>query len=489
MPAFYTNITQPTLPTWDTAAHPYYLVSFIYDERQNDWSRVRLTYASQPFEHKNGTITNPGTCYFKEYTDGSWDNYIVTIDAGEMAYPVGKIGGVFQRYWTSHDIPGLMAAGGRTPGAWLMNHKDFWHGVAMGLKSKGLPANSYRYNGANYLTFASADPFTIGVYNAKKNWDGILEYSTDLANWNEWDGTNTIASAEHDGEQRIYMRGSGNTVITGNSWSVTSYDTKKYNFVLSGSNIRCEGNIENLLDYETVANGEHPDMGNYCFASLFYDCRELITAPKLPSIKLTYGCYGGMFSTCIKLTASPELPATELATDCYRDMFRYCNGLTVAPKLPATILAKGCYARMFEGSDGLKIVPSLPATELAYGCYNKMFQGCDGLTTIPALPATALPDYCYDSMFYNASVKLSKTQSNDYPNEYRIPASGDGTKEFQSLVNMFMMTDGSFTGTPSINTTYYTANEVIYPPEAPEPSEHTDTLIGYLAGNRLKAQR
>ena len=38
----------------------------------------------------------------------------------------------------------------------------------------------------NYLTFASAEPFTIGVRNAQKNWDGTLYYSTDTANWSEW---------------------------------------------------------------------------------------------------------------------------------------------------------------------------------------------------------------------------------------------------------------------------------------------------------------
>lgn len=153
MPAFYTNVTPPTILTWDTASYPYYLLSFIYDERTNDWHRVRLTYSSAPFEYVNGAITNPAEAYFSEYSDGSWDNFIATIDAGEMAYPIGKNGGVYQRYWTSHDITGLMAAGGITKGAWLYNEKDFWTGVAMGLKSKGLPAKqdkqpiAYLYNG------------------------------------------------------------------------------------------------------------------------------------------------------------------------------------------------------------------------------------------------------------------------------------------------------------------------------------------------------
>ena len=224
---------------------------------------------------------------------------------------------------------------------------------------------------ANYLTFASAEPFTIAVQNATKNWDGTLYYSTDTATWNEWDGTTAIASAEHSGEQKIYMRGSGNSVITGGG--------PECGWGLTGNNIRCEGNIENLLDYEIVANGEHPSMARSCYYHLFSYCTSLTKAPELPATTLATWCYGAMFYGCTSLTKAPELPATTLPTACYADMFGRCT-----------------------------------------------------------------------------SLKLSATQTDEYITEYRIPSSGIGsTTGDASLTYMFLNTGGTFTGTPSINTTYY----------------------------------
>lgn len=306
----------------------------------------------------------------------------------------------------------------------------------------------------NCLTFSSAEPFTIGVSNATKNWDGTLEYSTDGVTWSEWDGTAAVASAEHAGEQRIFMRGSGNSKITGTS--------SNYKWVLTGSGISCIGNIENLLDYETVANGEHPTMANYCYCSMFYGCASLIAAPELPATTLAAYCYNSMFYGCTNLTTAPELPATTLVNNCYHYMFRNCTSLTTAPALPATTLAIECYYSMFRGCTSLTTAPKLPATTLTSYCYCSMFYGCTSLATVPELPATALTYYCYNGMFSGCtSIKLSTTQSDEYPNAYRIPTSGTGTTATNALATMFKNTGGTFTGAPTINTTYYTSNTVV----------------------------
>lgn len=55
-------------------------------------------------------------------------------------------------------------------------------------------------------------------------------------------------------------------------------------------------------------------------------------------------------------------------------------------------------------------------------------------------------------------IKLSSTQTEEYTVEYRIPSSGTATTGTNSLNNMFAYTGGTFTGTPSINTTYYLSN-------------------------------
>ena len=328
-----------------------------------------------------------------------------------------------------------------------------------------------------YLTFSSPNSFTLKVNDATKHWDGTLEYSTDASAWSTWDGTTTLSSATSGSDNVLYLRGTGNTVITGGN--------SNYKWVLTGSDISCIGNIENLLDYATVESGVHPTMAASCYEPMFNGCTSLTQAPALPATTLAEGCYASMFSGCTSLTQAPALPATTLADYCYYDMFNGCTSLTQAPALPATTLASSCYMQMFSGCTSLTQAPALPATTLASSCYMQMFSGCTSLTQAPALPATTLAYYCYAVMFngctsltqapalpattlasscyYNmfngcTSLKLSSTKTGEYTQEYRIPTTGTGTTASNALTNMFAVTGGTFTGTPEINTTYYLSN-------------------------------
>ena len=328
-----------------------------------------------------------------------------------------------------------------------------------------------------YLTFSSPSSFTLAVNDATKHWDGTLEYSTDTSTWSTWDGTTTLSSATSGSDNVLYLRGTGNTVITGNNNS--------YKWVLTGSDIACTGNIENLLDYATVESGNHPTMANYCYRYMFRDCTSLTRAPALSATTLSTYCYSNMFQGCTGLTQAPALPATTLADDCYNDMFYGCTSLTQAPALPATTLKNYCYQSMFRACTSLTQAPALPATTLADYCYNDMFYSCTSLTQAPALPATTLKNYCYQGMFYDCaslaqvpalsatklknycyrymfqnctSLKLSSTQTDEYTQEYRIPSSGTGTTATNALTYMFISTGGTFTGSPAINTTYYLSN-------------------------------
>ena len=273
-----------------------------------------------------------------------------------------------------------------------------------------------------YLIFSSAEPFSISTNYKHKSWNGTIEYSTDAENWTEWNGTEVNSSED----RKLYFRGSNNTIIT-----LYYPEDDIYNpWVLNGDGISCIGNIENLLDYQTVANGEHPQMET--------------------------ACYKDMFKNCTSLTIAPELPATTLTRSCYNDMFYGCTSLTIAPELSATTLAEYCYIGMFQGCASLTTPPTLPATTLAYQCYSGMFLGCTSLTTIPELPATVLTGSCYHQMFYGCtSLKLSETPTADYTTPYRIPKEGTGIDATYALLQMFENTGGTFTGTPTINTTYY----------------------------------
>lgn len=402
---------------------------------------------------------------------------------------------------------------------------SFLAGLRTGLALPRMPKEKPK---TTYLTFLSEDSseFTLYIADGTKRWNGTLYYSTDAVTWETWNGSTIYSS-----NGVLHLRGSGNRRIT------AAYYTSR--FVLpTQKRIRCSGNIETLLDWDTVSAGGHPAMDQYCFGCMFSDCSSLISAPELPATILAEYCYEYLFDGCTSLTEAPELPATALAHGCYRGMFRGCTALTLvhqlpaeslttfcydgmysgctalasvpdllattlaesccenmfrnctslltAPALPATALSSGCYRWMFYGCTSLATPPTLPATVLANECYYYMFYGCTSLLTTPALPAIGMYSLCYFYMFYGCtslvsvpelptknlnknrcyykmfygctSLKLSATQDSTYQYPYRIPITGDGTGASQAsaLVDMFANTGGTFVGTPSINTTYYT---------------------------------
>ena len=331
-------------------------------------------------------------------------------------------------------------------------------------------------DGESYLTFKSQNSFEIGAHENTKSWNGTLEYFSSDNTWTVWDGTSYLSAVTNGAEYVLYLRGTGNTVITGG----------QNPFKFLGSDIACIGNIETLLDYATVKAGEHPTMANGCYAFMFLGWTGLTQAPELPATTLTQSCYGYMFYDCASLTQAPELPATTMASYCYSEMFSYCTSLKQAPKisattvadycfyymfshceslarapeLPATTMASYCYQGMFSSCTSLIQAPELPATTIARCCYQNMFNDCTSLTQIPELPATTMAVQCYATMFNGCtSLKLSETKTEEYIQEYRIPSSGDGTTSSDALIRMFDSTGGTFTGTPNINTTYYLSSD------------------------------
>lgn len=131
---------------------------------------------------------------------------------------------------------------------------------------------------------------------------------------------------------------------------------------------------------------------------------------------------------------------------------------------------------MFSGCISLTRSPELPATTLVEGCYASMFKGCTALIQVPELPATMLAKRCYLSMFDSCTrLKLSTIQTGEYTQEYRIPSSGTGATASIALADMFTSTGGTFTGTPSINTTYYLSTDNMIVRET-----EVTTLNGYV---------
>ena len=200
-----------------------------------------------------------------------------------------------------------------------------------------------------YLTFSSPDNFTLAVSDATKHWDGTLEYSTDTSMWSTWDGTTTLSSAIKGSDNVLYLRGTGNTAITGNS--------NNCKWVLMSSNISCNGNIEALLDYATMESGEHPAMADFCYQNMFRECTGLTQAPALPATTLAGHCYHSMFNRCTNLTQASSLPATTLADSCYKFMFEF-TAITAIPRIMATTYATDSCKGMFDDIKTLNVYSS-----------------------------------------------------------------------------------------------------------------------------------
>ena len=314
--------------------------------------------------------------------------------------------------------------------------------------------------GGDELVFYSKAPFTISLNGGVKCWDGELHIDYDEEN--TWDGSTYTSinlytpsgMTDSNSYYIITLYGYGNTIITGQSGSGFELTST------TGDIIHCRGNINTLLDW-AYSGMEIVPLGSYAYSGLFLGCNLVDFDIRLPATTLANYCYIHMFEDCTSLTTAPELPATTLTTGCYALMFKGCASLTTAPKLPATTLAHGCYENMFADT-ALILPPSLPATTLATNCYRLMFQQCWQLSALPELLATTLADYCYFAMFAECQgIYLSATQTGNYQNAYRIPTTGTGTTATSSLSSMFTDTSGTFTGTPTINTTYYTSNKVI----------------------------
>ena len=413
------------------------------DDTQPDYVKNRPFYTGGPVET---VLVEENTVAFADTDDGSGVYAAqfpstVEVTAGEI-YKVSWDGTVYECTCVSFSnayaignlsIPGIGPDTGEPFLMLVNNGEDIAIGTAdasashtisisemvapvVKIDRKYLPI-PFKPKGKSYLTFSSPNEFTLAKSRSYGGWDGTLEYFASDETWTTWNGVDILSAVYNGSEYVLYMRGIGNSVIVnGAAWD------------LAGTDIKCIGNIENLLDYTTVESGNHPIMG----------------------------------------------------VNCYREMFSNCTGLTQAPDLPATTLAEGCYWSMFSNCTGLTQAPDLPATTLAHSCYRNMFQSCTSLTQVPDLPATTLTGYCYSFMFSDCTgLKLSSTRTDEYTQEYRIPSSGNGVTANAAMQDMFRYTGGAFAGTPSINTIYYLSsdNMIVRETEIATLNGYVDSMI------------
>lgn len=236
----------------------------------------------------------------------------------------------------------------------------------------------------NSLEFVSDNSFTM---SATKLWNGTIEYNNGQG-WTAWNGSQ-ISSSNIDGRQRIYFRGSNNTYIMGsngsrdNAWKIT------------GSNVECNGNLWNILDYNTVKQDNIPTHASRCFYHMFDSCEALIKVPALGTkytgsvssdhiFQAPAYCYAYMFYGCSNILEPAELVSRKMGDYCYLAMYQNCVKLTKSAELAycEASRAKYCYSHMFYGCSSLEEVKNLGGRVGVFLFY-RTFSHCNSIRTIP----------------------------------------------------------------------------------------------------------
>lgn len=173
------------------------------------------------------------------------------------------------------------------------------------------------------LKFSSKDGF--GFSMGISGLPGKMEISEDGIHWTQM-ASDTNYSAEPDATTQtynLYLSGTGNTELY-SPWQ---------SFVAS-TLVDCSGYIESLLDWETVAIGEVPTMGENCFQGFFSsitDFRNILqSAPSFLATDLSEGCYVDMFINCANLVTLPKLPASVIPQVAYNQMFAGCSKIMLS---------------------------------------------------------------------------------------------------------------------------------------------------------------
>lgn len=210
-------------------------------------------------------------------------------------------------------------------------------------------------------------------------------------------------------------------------------------------------------------------------SSKFKDCVNLVYGPEIKRAGDAYNHVDihDIFKGCTSLIEIPDITLSGNINRITADsMCEGCTSLIKAPKIKVnntteeSVILSFVYA--FKDCTALNDIPDSLFSSVIDNCTvnnmycGSMFKGCTSLEKLPVLPtlnSTSSNTINYVSMFEDCSkIKISETETGSYVNEYSINVTGLTSRV--GLWDMFTNTGGTFTGTPTINTTYYTSNEV-----------------------------
>jgi hypothetical protein len=192
-----------------------------------------------------------------------------------------------------------------------------------------------------------------------------LQYKLDTADWT--DATNAVAIPTEG--YTIKFRGLGRI-------GLFNSDNLSNTWIITGTNVIINGNMQTLLDYQTPPES----IGPYGFDAMFRGQTSITHfIGTLPATVLSSICYYNMFTNCSNMITGPSvLPSTSLKSQCYDGMFAGCASLLVAPELPATSLANNCYRALFSGCVSLREAPGADRYT-TYSGWSNVFNNCSSL--------------------------------------------------------------------------------------------------------------
>lgn len=256
-----------------------------------------------------------------------------------------------------------------------------------------------------------------------------VSYSTDDgATWITTNNVNnsavTITTPTIQAGKKVLWKGIGNAYAS-------SYSGSNYSNFTSTADFNIGGDIASLFTGDTCympnittsmallylfranthiinageLNLSAKTISSRCCQMMFYNCSNLVTAPKIAFETVgSNACYA-MFEGCKKLIVAPELNITTLGNNCLQRMFINCTSLTTPPPyLKADKVVASCYYAMFSGCSKLETAPEIWATTASGTQWmREMFYGCKLITDAPVLHITTLASNAYYRMFYGCN--------------------------------------------------------------------------------------
>lgn len=310
----------------------------------------------------------------------------------------------------------------------------------------------------DYVLFSGPSSFTIAPNNLQK--DGDIYYSTDGVKYKIWGSSATITAAldSSDNLYKIYLQGKGNTYVKTALYSRA--------LTMTGSNVTLSGSLMALLDAEVASYGAGsiPDYSTETFRFLFNGCSALVSAKNLKILPILtsnkVAVYYGMFLGCANLEDAPFMNCAGTAGSFYSSTFEGTK-LKEPPIIMPNETSGGDFRYMFKGkfldNQLVKGAPiALKPLSWALLQFNEMYAGQPALVRMPRIREFNKSVDC-SSMFKGcSSLKISDTQDATYQYAFTLPATG-------TFTDMFANTGGTFTGTPTAGTTYYTDHPLVEP--------------------------